>query len=325
MSLRIRIMIGILIAVNLLLAGYISVVRSRQPVTSPGARTTKKKLFPRVQMFDDRGQTIQSEQLLGTPLLVQFINPDIRQQTDLVSAILKDRPTQPLKILLVTPNAQNLRARVPSITDDITVVEKDFKELRTVFEIPECCEKILIFDETGKRVDHRFYYQGGSLAKLQAVVDGKPGYSPALLKEALVSVKGAQLEEIRQKTLTSSSGKAVIALFSVIGTYCPSGGLIDSLKGHHTRRKDVQLLILFPKNFTSNDVQNFKSNLQVNIPVALADSELSNVWESFHLRYGEAEINGALVAIDRGAVSVLHGVQELDGFLANVGNTNAKP
>ena len=214
MSRRMRIIIGILIAANLLLAGYITVVRSRQPVTSPDAKTTEKKLLPRVQLFDDRGQTLQSEQLLGTPLFVQFINPDVRQHIDLLSAILKDRPKQPVKILLVTPNAQNLRARVPSITDDITVVEKDFKELRTAFEIPECCEKTIIFDKTGTQVDHRFYYQGGSFAKLHSVVDGKPGYSPALLQEALASAKSAQVEAIRQRTLTSPSGKAVIALFS---------------------------------------------------------------------------------------------------------------
>ena len=325
MSLRTRIIIGTLVAVNLLLAGYITVVRSRQPVTSANARTTEKKLLPEVQMVDDRGQSLQTKQFLGTPLFVQFINPDVRQQTDLLSAILNDRPEKPVKILVVTSNAQSLRARVPSITDDVIVVEKNFHELRTAFEIPEYSEKTLIFDKNGTRVDHRFYYQGGSLAKLQTVVDGKPGYSPALFEEALVSVKSEQLEEIRQKTLTSSSGKAVIALFSRMGTFCPTGEVLDSLKGHHARRKDVELLILFPKHFTANDIQNFKSNLQVNIPVALADPELSNVWESFHFRYGETALNGALVAIDRGTVSVLHSVPELDGFLANVGNTNAKP
>jgi len=82
---------------------------------------------------------------------------------------------------------------------------------------------------------------------------------------------------------------------------------------------------LFPKNFTSNDVQNLKTNLKVTIPVAIADPELANVWESFLLRYGELPTNGSLVAIDRGNVSVLQGVGELEIFLANAGNTNAKP
>jgi hypothetical protein len=276
-------------------------------------------------MVDDRGQSLQSKQFLGTPLFVQFINPDMREQTDLLAVIIKDRPQQPVKILVVTSNAQKLRATVPSIPDDITVVEKGHKELRTVFEIPEFSEKTLIFDKNGTRVDQRFYSQGGSLAKLQSVVDGKPGYSPVLFEEALASVKSKQLEDIRQRTLTSKSGKAVIAFFSVIGTYCPSGELINSLNGQHAKRKDVEWLVLFPKNYTSNDLQNFKSNLKVNMPVALADPELSDVWESFHLRYGETSLNGALVAIDKGTVSVLQGVHELNGFLANVENTNAKP
>ena len=325
MSRRVSVTIGILIAANLLLAGYITVVRSRQPLTSPDDKKTEKKLLPRVQLFDDRGQTFHSDQLLGTPLFVQFINPDVRPHIDLLSAILKDRPKQDLKILLVTPNAQNLRTRVPSITDDIIVAEKHYKELRTSFEIPECCEKTIIFDKTGTRLDHRFYYQGGALAELHSVVDGKPGYSPALLQEAIASANSAQVEAIRQRTLTSPSGKAVIALFSRIGTFCPTGEVLDSLKGHQAKFQDVELLILFPKNFTSNDVQNLKTNLKVSIPVAIADPELANVWESFLLRYGELPINGALVALDRGAVSVLHGVEQLDSFLANAGNTNAKP
>ena len=325
MSRRVGVIIGILIAANLLLAGYITVVRSRQPVTSPVAKPAEKIFLPRVPLFDDRGRTLQSEQLLGTPLFVQFINPDVGPHIDLLSAILKDRPKDDVKILLVTPNAQNLRARVPSITDDITVVEKNFKDLRTTFEIPECCEKTIIFDKTGERLDHRFYYQGGAFAKLHSLVDGKPGYSPALLQEAIASANSAQVELIRQRTLTSRSGKAVIAMFSLIGTFCPSGELLDSLKGHQARLQDVEFLILFPKNFTSNDVQNLKTNLRVSIPVALADPELADVWETFQFRYGESPINGALVAIDRGAISVLQGVEQLDSFLANTGNPNAKP
>jgi len=325
MSRRVGVTITILIAANLLLAGYITVVRSRQPVTPPDTKQTEKKFLPRFQLFDDRGQTFQSEQLLGTPLFVQFINPDVQRHIDLLSAILKDRPKHDVRILLVTPNAQNLRVRVPSITDDITVVEKDFNLLRTVFEIPECCEKTIIFDKTGERLDHRFYYQGGALAQLHSLVDGKPGYSPALLQEAIASANSAQVEAIRQRTLTSPSGKAVIAMFSLIGSFCPSGELLDSLKAHQARLQDVEFLILFPKNFTSNDVQNLKTNLRVSIPVTLADPELANVWETFQLRYGESPINGALVAIDRGNISVLQGVQQLDSFLTNTGNTNAKP
>jgi hypothetical protein len=325
MSLRIRFTVVILIAANLFLAGYIVVVRSRQPATPAEARTAEKKLLPRIQLLDDRGQTFQSDQLLGTPLFVQFVNPNNRQQTDLVSAILKDRPKHPVKILLVTPNAQNLRASVPSITDDIIVVEKYYKELRSDFEIPDCCEKILLFDKTGTRVDQRFYYQGGALGKLHELVDAKPGYSPALFQKALASARSAQVESIRQRTLTSPSGKAVIVAFSLVGTFCPSGEFLDSLKAHQARLQDVEFLILFPKNFTPSDVQNFKTNLKVSMPVALADHEFSNVWEDFRLRYGEAAMNGAVVAIDRGAVSVLQGMDQVNSFLANAGNTNAKP
>lgn len=324
MSLRTRIIIGVLIAANLLLAGYISIVRSRQPVAA-ASKSSRPKLLPSVQLFDDRGQTLQSEQFLGTPLFVQFVNPDVRQQTDVVAAILNDRPKQPVKILLVTPNAQALRARVPSITDDVTVVEKNFKDLRTVFDIPECCEKTLIYDKAGTRVDHRFYYQGGALARLQAVVDGKPTFSAVLLKEAIASVKSGPLEEVRQRTLTSSSGKAVIGLFSLVGTFCPSGEMVDSLQRHQARLQDVEFLILFPKGFTTNDAQNLKTNLKVSIPITFADSDLSNVWENFNFRYGEVQINGSMLAIDRGNVSVLQGVDELDSFLANVRNPNAKP
>ena len=324
MSFRSRIIIGVLIAANLLLAGYISIVRSRQPVAA-ASKSTSPKLLPKVQLFDDRGQTLHSEQFLGTPLFVQFVNPDVRQQTDVIAAILNDRPKQPLKILLVTPNAQKLRERVPAITDDITVVEKNFKDLRTVFEIPECCEKTLIFDKSGTRVDHRFYYQGGALAKLQAVVDGKPTFSPVLLKEAIASVKAGPLEEVRQRTLTSSSGKAVIGLFSLVGTFCPSGEMVDSLQQNHAQLHSVEFLILMPKSYTPSDAQNLGTNLKVTIPITFADSDLSQIWANFNFRYGESQINGSLVAIDRGNVSVLQGVDELNSFLANVRDTNAKP
>jgi hypothetical protein len=86
------------------------------------------------------------------------------------------------------------------------------------------------------------------------------------------------------------------------------------------RRKDIAFLLLLPKNYTSEDIQNFKTNLQIsrNLAVETMDGPLAEKWSSLITIYGENQINGTVLLVNRGALSVSLGMSELEQKLSGL-------
>ena len=334
MKVRTRIILVILILANALLAGYIVLMRwtayraasqYAAEVITPSSETPtdQLKVLPQVELYTDQDQKISTRQFIGTPLLVQFIDPKIRQQTDVVSAVLKERPKQPVTLLLITSSALELRQQVRGLPDNTIVVENDFKELRKLFTVPECCETSMIFDKHGSLVDNRYYYQGGLIAKLRTVVDGEPAFKPSLFEKPISSVQKGQLKTLRERSVASPSATTIVVLFSTVCTTCSSADLVDVINQQAANQQNMDFLILMPRSFTETDINNFKINLALKVPVALADEEVSRVWDSFASRYGQAQVNGIVIVMKQGRVSVLRGADQLSDFLANGRVTDA--
>lgn len=286
--------------------------------------TDRLTVLPQVELYTDQDQKISTRQFIGTPLLVQFIDPKIRQQADVVSAVLKERPKQPVNLLLITSSALELRQQLRGIPDNAIVVEKDFKELRKLFTVPECCETSMIFDKHGKLVDNRYYYQGGLIARLRTVVDGEPAFAPSQFEKPISSVRKGQLKTLLERSVASPSATTIVVLFSTVCTTCSSSDLVDVINEQAPNQQNMDFLVLMPRSFTETDVNNFKINLELKVPVALADEDVSRVWDSFAARYGQAQVNGLVIVMKEGRVSVLRGADQLSDFLANGRITDAK-
>lgn len=329
MHIRARLILGILVVVNLVLAGYVGIVRwsQRSAVRAAAAAcntsAADSKVLPPVDLHSDKGQQLSTRQFLGTPLLVQFVNPAMRRQTDLVSEVLRGRPKQPMTLLFVTSSAQELRQRVPGIPDDVFVVEQNFKELRKTFQVPELGETTTIFDKTGNVVGRFYYYQGGLVAKIRSAVDGEAAFEPELFQNPISEIRKGQIETIRKQSLNSESGTAIAILFSSVCTSCSSSDLVDVLN-QRVDQAGVKFLVLLPKTFNRADINNFKANLGLKVPVAVADEEVSRVWDSLTAKYGQRQVNGIVIVMKRGTVSVLQGATELSDLLASMSTANAK-
>ena len=116
----------------------------------------------------------------------------------------------------------------------------------------------------------------------------------------------------REMTRKTKSGKAVITIFTSVRTGCPSGELVRVLNRYANKRTDVSFLTLLPESYTRQDLDNFKSNLGVKFSVERTDEALSKEFGRMVGLYGESRLNGIVLLIDRGAVTVVDNPNEVD-------------
>lgn len=321
---RKRNIILLLAAANLLLAGYVVLNHYLREEVQGATSVGQSQALPVVSLRDDGGRVLDSQQFLGRFLFVQFINPHVKAQLDSLTDVLINRPKNPVTWLLITNDAAVLRSRLVGVQEGLLVVEDNYRELRKLFGVPECCEMRFLFDASGKLINRGYYFQDGMANRLRSFVDGEASYSPSLLLDSARSVRGGQFERAQTTAMRSKTGKAVILLLSSANTTCPSGELA-SLVGEFSREhREIDCLALLPNTFSETDVNNFKTNLDIPFKVENADEDFSRKWLGLIEEYGEMPVNGTVIAIDGDRVSVAHGVNEVKALLQELRDADEK-
>lgn len=127
-------------------------------------------------------------------------------------------------------------------------------------------------------------------------------------RSALISEEAIQ-SHLHALSVQSPSGNAVVALLGSASTNCTTGKLVEILKNHAQRAKSSKFLILLPYTFTSDDLNNFRTNLGVEFTVERADERLSKLWLSLAAKY---EATGVAILSSRDETLVLQDVNEID-------------
>jgi hypothetical protein len=316
---RSRLAIGFLIVANVLLGGYVFARRYifAAPILVPVAQS---HTLPLIELQDEKGNVFRTDRFIGSPLFVQFVNPSVEAQLASVVNVREHRPRKPISWLLLTANASELRARLPAGSDDIVIVERDHDMLRDLFSIPKCCEHWVIFDENGSYRDSGNYDTGEAMNRLRSVVDNERVFSPDLLLEIVNSMnEKGQLSQFHESAARSHSGKVVVGMFSMACTGCPDGSLIDTLNKWSAQDHKNNYLIVLPSSFSTNDLKNFKTNLELSIPVQLANADFTHQWLALNEQYGEKAVNGSVFVVDKEkVVSVVSGLSETRRLLRNL-------
>jgi hypothetical protein len=311
-----RLFIGLLVVINLSLAGYVAARRYlfTKPQLIPVAQSHK---MPRVELRDDTGRVFSTDQFKGTALFVQFINPYIEAQITSFSKVRNNRPQKPISWMVLTANAQELRRRLPTDINDVVIIEENHEALRYLLSISKSREHWVIFDESGEYRNSGSYDTGDAANLLRNVVDDEPLYSTEILSEILTAMnERGQLSRFHASAANSVTGKAVVAMFSMACTSCPDGSLVELLNNHATQDRQNSYVIILPSTFTKSDLRNFEINLEVSIPVHLANADFTRQWSMLNERYGEKAINGSVFVVDKEKVlSVVSGMRETKRLL----------
>lgn len=310
MAFRHYFILALLLIANLALAGYLvkNLHASKAKANHVSLETSNK--LPLLELQNDAGQRVNTKNFAGATLFVQFINPYVDEHIKSLTRVYENRPKRAVSWLLITKDARKLRAQLPSSMGEAMIVEDGYEGLRKAFNVPDCCEKWLIFDSSGDFKESGYYNQDDTSARLRRFADGEEALSPKLLAEAIGSLDGGRIAQVRAKTMRSSSRKAIIVMFSSVCTACPTGQLITLLNKHAELNKDIQYLALLPNTFTSADVNNFRINMDISFGVEVADKELSRRWLSLIQQYGENAVNGTVIVLDKGELSAVQGLYE---------------
>ena len=302
--------LALLLIANLALAGYLIKNYHAGKATASRGSTEQPNRLPLLELQNDAGQTVSTKNFAGSTLFVQFVNPYVDEHIKSVARVYENRPKRAVSWLLITKDARRLRAQLPTGLGDAVVVEEGYDVLRKAFNVPDCCEKWLIYDSSGEFKESGYYNQDDTSALLRRFADGKEALSPRLLAEAIGSVQGGLIVQVRARTMRSASKRAVIVMFSSACSACPTGQLITLLNKHAKLNKEIEYLALLPDTFTPVDVNNFRVNMDISFAVGIADKELSRRWLSLIHQYGEKAVNGAVIVLDRGELSAVHGLYE---------------
>jgi len=279
--------------------------------------TTSSVRLPPLELIDDKGTRVLLSSLIGTPVVVQFVNPEIPTQTNSVSRLLSAFNPGEVRFVLITPNSSQLRGLLPDLPDEVLVVQNNYAELKKAFGIPECCERRFIYDSEGG-LSYRDYYREADLTPRLNLLAKKtmPPVSNAIT-DALQSCRTGPLAALRKETRNETVRSAMVMLFTSVSSTCPSGELLR-MAAHQVKGKDADLLILVPKEYSETDCENLRTNFKLNVSVKRFDSELSEKWNTLVRHYGEAKINGIVVLVQRGSVSLVTDQSQLEHELTKL-------
>ena len=309
--------IAALVLANLTLIVYLGVRRVGEIADRP---TTPQNLqsISATEIQDDTGKRITLSNLIGNVTAILFVNPDVTNQVEVTEKTISAYKPAEVSFILITPNSQALRSYLSSLNENVSIVEHDYDGLKKLFGVPDCCERRFVFDIEGALKYHDYYVED-LIPRLNLLAKQNLPQLPFALVDSLNSLTTGHVGSLREQTRTEST-KAAIALFSSVSTNCPSGEMVRLVNQYSERRKDINFLLLLPGNYTSADIENFKANLQINrnLAVATMDGPLAEKWSSLINIYGENQINGTVLLVNRGALSAALGMSELEQKLSGL-------
>jgi hypothetical protein len=174
-----------------------------------------------------------------------------------------------------------------------------------------------VFDVNGKLVYRDYYYEADLRPRVNTLINKTLPPASLAVREVLSSSQAGPFAKLRERTRHTPASKAVVIFFTSVSSTCPSGELIRAVT-RHSKINDVDVLVLLPRDYTPADVETFKTNFRVHFNVQQFDNRLAEKWASLIALYGEARINGSIALIDRGDISVLNDLSQLDHELSSL-------
>lgn len=246
--------------------------------------------------------------------MLQFVNTQTPPQLESIRRLVDSFQTDEVFFVLLVQNSQELRQLLPDLPENVMVVQHDYLALKSAFNVPECCERRFLFDSSGKLRYRDYYYEADLTPRINLLVKKTlPLQSDAAIN-VLNSLNSGAFYRIREQS-RSSSDWAVVVIFNSISSTCPSGELVRLLKRYPRHNK--HFTVFLPSSFSDTDRENFKTNYKIDFGVDRLDEDLSAKWKELTHEYGEAKVNGTVVFMQGGQLSILNGTAEVERALSD--------
>ena len=310
MKLRVRrkvLILGVLVLANALLTVWL-VFPARSRVAAFGSE------LPEINLVSDTGKEISLKSLLGRPIVLQFVNTQTPPQFESIRRLVDSFQTDEVRFVLLVHNSQELRQLLPDLPENVLVVQHNYLALKSAFNVPECCERRFLFDSSGKLKYRDYYYEADLTPRINLLVKKTlPLQSDAAIN-ILNSIESGAFYRIREQS-RSSPDWAVVVIFNSISSTCPSGELVRLLKRYP--RNQQHITVFLPSDFSDTDLANFRANYKIDFGVDRLDEDLAAKWKELTHQYGEAKVNGTVVFMQDGQLSIINGTAEIEKALSD--------
>lgn len=270
--------------------------------------------IPGFSASDYFGEEVNKSSLLGKKSFVQFIDPSIDVQRKTFMRISPALDNEDYNIILfIKPTEEyifnDFVEEIHQLLGRIYIINENYLEHKRTFKVPVCCENFNIFDEKGILIASdptQVLYYLSFEDYLREIKSKKANLTEVAKINLSQMIKRGEkiadidlLSSIESQILETNSKYYVIALFNQICIGCPSGQLIKRLdKIQRNSKSSLMPYVYLLDNFTEIDLGNLKSHLDLNLPIKIADSKMSNVWRFLIDKHGENQMNNIFCLIN---------------------------
>jgi hypothetical protein len=262
--------------------------------------------LPEFSFTNIYGNEINSSALLGKYVFIQFVNPIIIDDLQLIKDIYRDFKKN-ISIIIFIKKFDIAEECLSTIIQDITVCEENYDGIKSIFNVPDCCESFYIFDPNGKLISANSNYLGYETAikpLLLKIFKDKEFTTSRLVIEGKNLREFAWFSHLNTILENEDAEYYIISLFNSICASCISGQIVEKLKKIHERVNPLfYCLVILSEDFSDNDLANLKSQLDIQFKLMKADNKLNEKWNQLSNEFSSSDLNNILILIDgRGQV-----------------------
>jgi hypothetical protein len=275
-------------------------------------------VFPEFSVVDYFGNTIDRIEFKENYVFVQFLDPKSYDHIHLLKNVCKEHGDDDLCILVFLKESegyffQQFMDELRFAMGNFILITDEYIEYKVLFEVPECCEIFMIFDEKGKQLMNEsatfnsFRLVQNRLNRSLKSVD----FSIAQFLPENTNIRNLDwMSQISSIQESRNENYCLISMFTDICTGCLSGNIIERMKKSYLKKRDfIYHLTIVPQYFAKNDIDNLKSQLNLHFDIIIANEQLDMQWNKLKEDYGHSNLNILVFLLD-GKGTILRTMEE---------------
>ncbi len=257
--------------------------------------------LPSFSAIDIFGNNVNSSNLRGRFVYVQFIRETKSEDFELLKSVYYEFKNEGLQILVFTESFDTSGESLIPI-EDLHVIIDEYLSFVKVFKAPLCCDSFYLFSRTGeltKMSEGKLNNIADLRAFLVEMIEGEV-FSPIYFVESGKSIIDIELfDQVKRIIDQENSNYFIISMFKELCYPCNSGLLIKSLaKLHKLDIPSFYFLAILHGNHSERDVNNLKEQLGIDFNVMIANDALSTRWNELAMKFRSSDVTGLVWLID---------------------------
>lgn len=259
--------------------------------------------LPGFEARDINNQRVSDRSIQGTIALIYFVDLRQRDQIDVLNGIYNEFGDYTrLSITVFTKGPIRSNDELLCFSR-IHIIPDLSGEYRRIFHVPSCCERFLLYDETGKLLSSgasRWDNEHVIRASLKKVLEHQVFTARLFLgaSDNMWSLVGSP-----EASRNIVEGKPCYYLFAFIRSFCrscSSGLIIQELNElQKVAKNQLHIVLYLTSDFNTQDIINLREQLKIEYDIQIAPPSLGTKWDELVADFGPLVVTDILILTDQ--------------------------